>query len=161
MALNLHYSKALQDFTINEKYRVRVRALEFIFSKHAYIFFLLARGFLNVSLFDVLFLGSVCLQGCWLSILAWLITLKGHSNLIKRFSYLSLKETWCMLWQIEAAGRNQEDVALFSCQIINTVQTGGEDGWAEPNPGLSCTSKTQDKSPHCACKCSLMAPVQF
>lgn len=33
-----------------------------------------------------------------------------------------------MLWQIEAAGRNQEDVALFSCQIINTVQTGGEDG---------------------------------
>lgn len=36
-----------------------------------------------------------------------------------------------MLWQIEAAGRNQEDVVLFSCQIINTGQTVGEDGRAD------------------------------
>lgn len=35
-----------------------------------------------------------------------------------------------MLWKIEAAGSNQEDVVLFSCQIINSGQTVGEDGRA-------------------------------
>lgn len=48
-----------------------------------------------------------------------------------------------MLWQIEAAGRNQEDVVLFSCQIINTGQTAGGDGPAEPLGtlyGFLCTS---------------------
>lgn len=41
------YSKALQDFTINEKHIVRARAVEFIFSKHAYIFFFTGTGFLK------------------------------------------------------------------------------------------------------------------
>lgn len=90
---------------------------------------------------------------------------RDHSNLIKRFSYRALKGMWSMLWRIEAAGRNQEDVVLFSCQIINTGQTGrGWSSWTARHiicQSLLCTSETLLKLLHCTCKCSLTAAVDF
>lgn len=90
---------------------------------------------------------------------------RDHSNLIKRFSYRALKGMWSMLWWIEAAGRNQEDVVLFSCQIINTGQTGrGWSSWTARHiicQSLLCTSETLLKLLHCTCKCSLTAAVDF
>lgn len=57
-----------------------------------------------------------------------------------------------MLWQIEAAGRNQEDVLLSPCRIINTRQRVGEDGGAEllgttmcQNPGLLLHFKNSEQ----------------
>lgn len=90
---------------------------------------------------------------------------RDHSNLIKRFSYRALKGMWSMLWRIEAAGRNREDVVLFSCQIINTGQTGrGWSSWTARHiicQSLLCTSETLLKLLHCTCKCSLTAAVDF
>ncbi len=92
------------------------------------LIFLIWDRVLKPLVFDVITLGSVCLQGCWLNILARGITLKDQGNLIKRFSYLSLKGVWCMLWQIEVAGRKREDVVLLSCQKIDT-RTDWRRGW--------------------------------
>lgn len=108
---------------------------------------------------------TISLRLCWLSILAQIIPGKDHSNLIKRFSYRALKGMWSMLWRIEAAGRNQEDVVLFSCQIINSGQTRrGWSSWTARHiicQSLLCTSETPLKLLHCTCKCSLTAAVEI
>lgn len=111
---------------------------------------------------DVICWITFSLRLCWSSILAQITTAEDHSNLIKRFSYRPLKGMRSVLWWIEAAGRNQEDVVLFSCQIINTGQTGR--GWSSRHiicQSLLCTSETLLKLLHCTCKCSLTAAVDF
>lgn len=98
---------------------------------------------ISVCLMQVIFQGSVCLRRCWLSILARIITLKDHSNLIKRFFLSEFKRDvmyvvadCCLLEWSEAAGRNQEEVVLFPCQIIDTG-TDCRRGWTTWTAGHS------------------------